>query len=173
MLLGLYSEFSIHKTAGFLKITIYKLFTKKPALSPRRFAVGHITNHQEAKNLEKKGGVPMNTITFGGLVIDNHCFGNTMLLNRITPYYVYENDQKTNKICGYKYSVVLPGRNFQTLDVKIAGDRPLIQIPAHVDFVSVKFTDLEAKLYYDNNHRIQVSAKAAGIRLDEGSDKKL
>ena len=115
----------------------------------------------------------MNTITFGGLVIDNHCFGNTMLLNRITPYYVYENDRKTNKICGYKYSVVLPGRNFQTLDVKIEGDRPLIQIPAHVDFVSVKFTDLEAKLYYDNNHRIQVSTKAAGICLDEGSDKKL
>ena len=107
----------------------------------------------------------MNNVGLSGLLIDNRCFGETMLLNRIVPYYAYVNDQKTDKIMGYKYSVVLPGKGFQTLDVKVESDKPLVQIPVDADYVAVAFTDLKVKLYYDNDHRIRMSAKAADIRL--------
>ena len=107
----------------------------------------------------------MNNVGLSGLLIDNRCFGETMLLNRIVPYYAYVNDQKTDKIMGYKYSVVLPGKGFQTLDVKAESDKPLVQIPVDADYVAVAFADLKVKLYYDNDHRIRMSAKAADIRL--------
>lgn len=107
----------------------------------------------------------MNTVRLNGLLIDNRCFGKTMLLNRVTPYYLYVNDQKTDTVAGYKYTVILPSKGYQSLDVKIESDAPLVRIPADADSVPVEFSGLEVKLYYDFNRRVQMSAKASGVKV--------
>lgn len=110
----------------------------------------------------------MNTMKLSGLLIDNRCFGDTMLLNRVSPYYVYADNKKTDQVAGYKYTVILPAKGFQSLDVKIESAEPLVRIPAGADYAPVEFTGLEVKLYYDFNNRVQLSAKAAGVKLTAG-----
>lgn len=110
----------------------------------------------------------MNTVNINGLYVLPSCLGENMLLNRVSPYYLYENNARTNTILGYKYTVVLPSKGFQSLDVKIESREPLVRIPAGTAWVPVQFDGLEVKLYYDRTNRVQLSAKAAGVELVTG-----
>ncbi len=87
----------------------------------------------------------MNTITNTGLYIDPNCFGKDMLLVETAPYYEYIDKVRSNNILGYKYTVVLPQRGFEKLDVKISGNKLLDVKPG--DNISVSFKDLQVKPY--------------------------
>ena len=69
--------------------------------------------------------------------------------------------QRTDKVDGYKYAAILPNRQFARLDVKIPGAK-LLDVPAG-QYISVAFDDLVVKLYFDNNRRIQLTAKAESV----------
>ena len=47
--------------------------------------------------------------------------GNKLLLVDIKPRYEYDNNQRTDKVAGYGYTVVLPDKAFEKLTVKIDG----------------------------------------------------
>lgn len=47
------------------------------------------------------------------LVIDPHSLGSEFLLVDVLPAYEYTNGQRTEKIVGYRYTIVLPERRFE------------------------------------------------------------
>ena len=108
----------------------------------------------------------MNTMSLSGLHIMLDDLGIQYLVTGVRPYYAYAGDgQRTDKVDGYKYSTVLPGKQFAKLEVKVPGSQRLDV--SHGEYVSVRYDGLEAKLYYDHNNRVQLSAKAVDVhRLD-------
>lgn len=105
----------------------------------------------------------MNGLNIAGLKIDNDCLGKDMMLTTVKPYYAYADGKRTDCVQGYKYTVALPAQHFALLNVKIEGTK---QMDAPTSgYKSVQFVGLNAKLYFDNNNRVQVSAKASGIRM--------
>lgn len=112
----------------------------------------------------------MSRLQMAGLIIDNHCLGDDMLLTKVMPYYSYVDNKKTDSILGYKYAVILPKHGFETLYVKIEGPKPLVKIPSDAAYVAVTFSNLQVKLYYDSNHNLQVTAKATDISIKTSQD---
>lgn len=95
------------------------------------------------------------------LIIDPHTVGQHLLLVDVSPYYKYVNNQKTDEIEGYKYSVAMAEKGLEKINVKIAGQK-LMETPE--SFVEVKFTGLELSVYMMNN-KPEIGAKATGISL--------
>lgn len=116
----------------------------------------------------QKGGSSINTISLSGLRIMLEDLGTEFLVTAVRPYYAYANDQRTDKVEGYKYSTVLPTKGFAKVDIKVPGPQRLDVPPT--GYVPVRYDNLDVKLYYDNNNRVQLSAKAMDVhRL--GTDK--
>lgn len=86
-----------------------------------------------------------------------------MMLTAVKPFYAYVDGKRTDCVQGYKYTVALPEQRFALLDVKIEGAKQM-EAPTS-GYKSVQFVGLAVKLYFDNNNRVQVSAKASGIRM--------
>lgn len=103
----------------------------------------------------------MNTVSLSGLRVMTEDLGTEYLVTGVRPYYAYANDARTDKVEGYKYLTVLPGKQFSRLDVKVPGPQRLDVPPG--EYVSVRYDGLEAKLYYDYNNRVQLSAKAVDV----------
>ena len=108
----------------------------------------------------------MNSVSLSGLHIMLDDLGTQYLVTGVRPYYAYAGDgQRTDKVDGYKYSTVLPGKQFSRLDVRVPGPQRLDVPPT--GYVPVRYDGLEVKLYYDSNNRVQLSAKAVDVhRLD-------
>lgn len=92
--------------------------------------------------------------------------GKPMLLADITPAYVYENNERADKIEGYKYSVVLTAHKMEKISVKVLSKTPLIdtdkeEIPIGTP---VEFTNLEVGCYYSKG-QINVTAKADDVNF--------
>lgn len=104
----------------------------------------------------------MNNISLSGLHIDVRDLGKDALVIRATPYYAYEEDKRTDKVEGYKYTTVFPDRNFGQLDIKVPGDK-ILDVPAN-QYIPAKFEGLEVKIYYDRENRARLTAKAKGVR---------
>ena len=102
-----------------------------------------------------------NTLSLGGLLIDTNCLGSTQFLTSVRPYYAYTDGVKTKDVMGYRYTVVLPEKQFASLDVKIPGEQQIVL--ADGNYIPVQFGGLTVKLYYDSNHRVQVTATASEI----------
>ena len=107
----------------------------------------------------------MNTLTKDNLWIDNSCLGKEMLLVETAPYFEYVNKVRTNNILGYKYTVVLPQRGFEKLDVKIPGNK-LLEVQAGQS-IPMSFTALQVRPYISYNKAgrdsLQFTASAEGI----------
>lgn len=100
----------------------------------------------------------MTNVSLSGLLIDPQCLGKEMLSTGVRPYFSYMNNKRTDTIEGHKYETVLPGYQFAKLDIKVPGSKRL-EVPDG-EFVAARFDGLEAKLYFDNSNRIQLTAKA-------------
>lgn len=85
--------------------------------------------------------------------------GNKLLLVDIKPRYEYDNNQRTDKVAGYGYTVVLPDKAFEKLTVKIDGKQ---QMEITDGYVEVYFTDLELYIYWAQG-QYAVGARATGI----------
>lgn len=104
----------------------------------------------------------MNNISLSGLHIDVRDLGKDTLVIKASPYYAYEEDKRTDKIEGYKYTTVFPDRNFAQLDIKVPGDK-MMDVPAN-QYVAAKFEGLEVKVYYDRENRARLTARAKSVR---------
>lgn len=104
----------------------------------------------------------MTNVKISGLHVDVEDFGREMLVTEVLPYYIYENGNRTDKVEGYKYETVFPRHGFEKLDVKVPGEKRF-EVPAG-QHAAVRYDGLEAKLYFDNNGRVHLTARAADVR---------
>lgn len=103
-----------------------------------------------------------NNVNLSGLRIAPECLGKDMMLTSVKPYFEYVDGKRTEKVQGYTYTVALPELRFSMLGVKIEGSQQM-EAP-HSGYTSIQFVGLTVKLYYDSNNKVQLSAKATGIK---------
>lgn len=96
------------------------------------------------------------------LKIDVSCLGGKYWLTEVIPAYAYKDGQRTNEVIGFRYSVALPQKNLDKVQVRIDG-KQLLDNPA-TGYVEVTFTGLEVFLYWQSG-TYQIGARAAGIAL--------
>lgn len=96
------------------------------------------------------------------LVIDaNKSLGNKLWLVDVVPAYEYKENQRTENVTGYRYSIALPEKGLEKINVKIDGKQLLEKPDAYVE---VSFNGLEVFVYWSNGQP-QIGAKATGISL--------
>lgn len=100
------------------------------------------------------------------LKIDPKSLGDTMLLADITPAYEYRDGERTDKLEGYRYSVVLPSHKMEKLGVKVLNKTPLIDVEKKEEIpigIPVHFTNLEIGSYFSKSQGVTITAKADGV----------
>ena len=95
------------------------------------------------------------------LKISNESLGKRLWLVDVLPVYEYKNNERTDKVCGYKYTVVLPDKNFERIGIKVEGKK-LLEKPE--GYAEVVFDNLELFIYWMNGQP-NVGARAAGVML--------
>lgn len=78
----------------------------------------------------------------------------------VRPVYEYVDGHRTDRIIGYKYTIVAVDMDAERLDVKILGDKQLDVGSGHV---TVKLDDPEWVIWTNDYHAVVVSARATGI----------
>ncbi|MCI2046218.1 MAG: hypothetical protein LKJ90_00670 [Faecalibacterium sp.] len=69
-----------------------------------------------------------------------------MLLVGIQPAYLYVDGKRSDTLVGYRYSVLLPDLDYERAQVKINGEKPLLNIePGQT--LPVQFDGLRANVY--------------------------
>lgn len=101
-------------------------------------------------------------LKLNGLHVDPKSLGTTMLLTKVTPYYGYVDNQRTDKVEGYTYFGALPARKFQVIGIKVAGQKLVDVTDGH--YIPVDIIEPVLTLYYDAKNRVKLSAKASSIR---------
>ena len=96
------------------------------------------------------------------LIIDPKSLGNKFWLTEVTPVYEYKDNRRTDAIICYRYTVCLPERGLEKINVKIDG-KQLLESPES-GYVEVSFQNLEVFIYW-LNQQPQVGAKASGTSL--------
>jgi len=100
------------------------------------------------------------------LKIDPKSLGATMLIADISPSYAYKDGERTDKLEGYRYSVVLSTYKMEKLGVKVLNKTPLIDIEKGEEIpigTPVQFSSLEVGSYYSKTQGVSITAKADGI----------
>lgn len=98
------------------------------------------------------------------LIIDApRTFGRKMLLVGVTPYYAYKDGRRTDVVDGYRYSIVLPERAFDRIEVKIPG-KQLVETPEVRGYDEVSLAGMEAHVYWSGSD-YGVAITATGITL--------
>ena len=95
------------------------------------------------------------------LIIDPRSLGNKLWLVDVAPAYEYKDNRRTDTVTGYRYTVAMPEKELEKINVKIDG-KQLMEKPE--GYVDVTFTGLEIFVYWSNGQP-QVGAKATGISL--------
>ena len=95
------------------------------------------------------------------LIIDPRSLGNKLWLVDVAPAYEYKDNRRTDTVTGYRYTVAMPEKELEKINVKIDG-KQLMEKPE--SYVDVTFTGLEIFVYWSNGQP-QVGAKATGISL--------
>ncbi len=93
------------------------------------------------------------------MIISAASIGSKALLVDVKPKYEYVNNQRTDKVTGYGYTVVLPECSFEKLTVKIDGKQQMDTPDSYVDVI---FTDLELYIYWSQG-QYTVGARATGV----------
>ena len=95
------------------------------------------------------------------LVISPKSLGNKLWLVDVAPAYEYKNNQRTDNVTGYRYTVCAVEKGLEKINVHIDGVQQLEKPASYAD---VKFDGLEIFIYWSNGQP-QVAAKATGISL--------
>lgn len=93
------------------------------------------------------------------LIIDPTSLGKRFWLVDVIPSYAYQNGQRADTVTGYRYTVALPDKGLDKINVRIDGDQ---QMDAPTSFVEVRFAELEPYLYWSGGE-YQLGARAKGI----------
>lgn len=78
---------------------------------------------------------------------------NEVLITEVKPYRDYIDDKPSDKVAGYKYTVVCSANKFESFAVKIAQENPTItaeQIEAAGGTIKATFKGFEGKFYRDS-----------------------
>ena len=78
---------------------------------------------------------------------------NEVLVTDVKPYRDYIDGKPSDKIAGYKYTVVCPANKYESFAVKIEQETPTItaeQIEAAGGAIKVTFKGFEGKFYKDS-----------------------
>ena len=103
------------------------------------------------------------------LKIDPKSLGEIFLLADILPAYEYKNGEKTDKLIGYTYQVVLPSHKMEKIGVKVL-NKPCIldleneEIPIGTH---INFKGLDVGTYYSKTNGISLIIKADEAYFDE------
>lgn len=95
------------------------------------------------------------------LIIDPKSLGSKLWLVDVAPVYEYKDNRRTENITGYRYTVAMPEKGLDKINIKIDG-KQLADKPN--GYAEVSFTGLELSLYMMNNQP-QIKATATGITL--------
>jgi hypothetical protein len=95
------------------------------------------------------------------LEVKSQSLGNKFWLVEVSPAYEYQNNRRTDTVLGYRYTVALPEKGLEKINVRIDGDK-LMDSPD--GYVEVRFDGLEVFIYWSQGQP-QVGAKATGIHL--------
>ncbi len=79
----------------------------------------------------------------------------------MSPAYEYKDNKRTDTVLGYRYSVALPEKGLDKVDVRIDGQQ---QAEAPNGYVEVRFDGLEVFIYWSKGE-YHVGAKATGIHI--------
>ena len=95
------------------------------------------------------------------LIISPKSLGNKLWLVDVSPAYEYKDGKRTDTVLGYRYSVALPEKGLDKVDVRIDGQQ---QAEAPDGYAEVRFDNLEVVIYWSKGD-YRVGAKATGIHL--------
>lgn len=95
------------------------------------------------------------------LIIDPKSLGEKLWLVGVSPAYEYRNGQRTDTILGYRYTVALPEKSLEKIDIRIDGQQ---QMETPDGYVEVRFDSLEVSIYWSRGD-YHVGAQATGIHL--------
>ena len=98
------------------------------------------------------------------LIIDNRSLGSKLWLVDVVPAYEYKNNARTDTVLGYRYTIALPEKGLEKINVRIDG-KQLMDAPN--GYVEVIFDGLEVFIYWSKGQP-QVGARATDIYLADG-----
>ena len=95
------------------------------------------------------------------LIVSPKSLGDKLWLVDVSPAYEYKDNKRTDTVLGYRYSVALPEKGLDKVDVRIDGQQ---QAEAPNGYVEVRFDGLEEFIYWSKGE-YHVGAKATGIHI--------
>ena len=95
------------------------------------------------------------------LIIDPRSLGERLWLVAVAPAYEYKDNRRTDTLTGYRYTVAMPEKGLDKINVRIDG-KQLLDAPD--GFAEVRFDGLEVFVYWSNGQP-QVGARATGVQL--------
>lgn len=95
------------------------------------------------------------------LIIDPKSLGSKLWLMEVSPAYEYQNNRRTDTVLGYRYTVALPDKGLDKINVRIDGEK---RMDTSDGYVEVRFDGLEVFIYWSQGQP-QVGARAADIHL--------
>ena len=96
------------------------------------------------------------------LIIDPRSLGNKFWLVDVVASHEYKDNRRTDNVTGYRYTVCLPEKSLEKINIKIDG-KQLLEKPES-GYVEVMPTGLEVFIYRSNGQP-QVGARATGVSL--------
>lgn len=91
------------------------------------------------------------------LIIDPRSLGSKLWLVEVSPAYEYRENRKTDTVLGYRYTVAMPEKGLDKINVRIDGDK---RMDAPDGYAEVRFDGLEVFIYWSQGQP-QVGARAA------------
>ena len=95
------------------------------------------------------------------LIVSPKSLGDKLWLVDGSPAYEYQNNRRTDTVLGYRYSIAMPERGLDKVDVRIDGQQ---QMDAPNGYEEVRFDNLEVFIYWSKGD-YHVGAKATGIHI--------
>ena len=95
------------------------------------------------------------------LIIDPRSLGSKLWLVEVSPAYEYRENRKTDTVLGYRYTVAMPEKGLDKINVRIDGEK---RMDTPDGYVEVRFDNLEVSIYWSKGD-YHVGAKATGIHL--------
>lgn len=95
------------------------------------------------------------------LIISPASLGGKLWLVDVTPSYEYRDGHRTENVSGYRYSIAMPDRGLDKINVRIDGEK---RMDAPDGYAEVRFDNLEVYIYWSQGQP-QVGARATGIHL--------
>ena len=79
------------------------------------------------------------------LIIDPKSLGSKLWLVEVSPAYEYQNNRRTDTVLGYRYTVALPEKGLDKINVRIDGEKRMDNPDGYVE---VRFDGLEVFIYW-------------------------